>query len=45
VRRSAMTIEINLEPSAVGSSFAQQRRGRASELVPALVAELLAAPA
>jgi NAD-dependent deacetylase len=45
VRRSAMTIEINLEPSAVGSSFAQQRRGLASELVPALVAELLAAPA
>jgi NAD-dependent deacetylase len=41
----AATIEINLEPSAVGSSFAQRRRGRASELVPELVAELLAARA
>jgi NAD-dependent deacetylase len=41
----ARTIEINLEPSAVGSSFALHRRGRASERVPELVAELLAARA
>jgi NAD-dependent deacetylase len=37
----AATIEINLEPSAVGSSFAERRQGPASGLVPQLVAELL----
>lgn len=37
----ARTIEINLEPSAVGSRFAERRTGPAGELVPALVEELL----
>ena len=36
------TIEINLDPSAVTSAFVERRHGRAAELVPALVAELLA---
>lgn len=39
---AARAIEINLEPSAVSSGFTEHRRGRASEIVPALVAELLA---
>jgi NAD-dependent deacetylase len=41
--RRARTIEINLDVSAVGSAFAEHRRGRAGELVPALVDELLIA--
>ena len=36
------TVEINLEPSAVSSAFADRRTGRAADLVPELVAELLA---
>lgn len=39
----AHTIEIDLEGSAVSASFAERRRGRAAELVPQLVEELLAA--
>ena len=39
----AHTIEINLEPSAAQSAFAERRYGLAGELVPALVAELLEA--
>lgn len=39
---AARTIEINLEPSAVSSAFTERRHGRAADLVPALVAELLA---
>ncbi|MCK9470007.1 MAG: NAD-dependent protein deacylase [Porticoccaceae bacterium] len=39
----AHTIEINLEPSAVESRFAEQRRGPAGTLVPQLVEELLGA--
>jgi NAD-dependent deacetylase len=38
----AHTIEINLEPSAVESEFAEKRYGKASIEVPRLVAELLA---
>ena len=43
VRRAgrAHTIELNLEPSAVGSKFVEQRHGPAAALVPALVDELL----
>jgi NAD-dependent deacetylase len=43
VRRAgrARTIELNLEPSAVSSMFAEQRQGPAAALVPALVDELL----
>jgi len=37
----AHTLEINLEPSAVQSAFAEKRLGLASEQVPRLVAELL----
>ncbi|MFV0575452.1 MAG: Sir2 family NAD+-dependent deacetylase [Vibrio sp.] len=37
----AHTIEINLEPSAVESEFAEKRYGKASIEVPKLVAELL----
>jgi NAD-dependent deacetylase len=37
----AHTVEINLEPSLATNLFAQHRHGRASELVPAFVAELL----
>ena len=39
----ARTIELNLEPSAVNSLFAEHRRGPASETVPRLVEELLGA--
>jgi len=38
----AHTVELNLEPSATGSLFAEQRHGPASERVPRFVAELLA---
>ena len=38
----AHTIELNLEPSAVNSLFAEHRRGPASETVPRWVAEVLA---
>ncbi|MFD2176649.1 Sir2 family NAD+-dependent deacetylase [Veronia pacifica] len=38
----AHTIEVNLEPSAVESEFAEKRYGKATELVPELVNELLA---
>jgi NAD-dependent deacetylase len=38
----AHTIELNLEPSAVNSLFAEHRRGAASETVPRLVEEILA---
>ena len=45
VRRQgrAHTIELNLEPSAVNSDFAEHRQGPASQTVPGLVEELLAA--
>ncbi len=36
------TLELNLEPSAVASAFTEHRQGPATQLVPALVAELLA---
>lgn len=36
------TLELNLEPSAVTSAFAEHRQGKATELVPALVQDLLA---
>lgn len=38
----AHTMELNLEPSAVHGQFDEQRIGKASETVPALVRELLA---
>jgi NAD-dependent deacetylase len=38
----AHTVELNLEPSAVDSLFAERRRGPASEVVPRYVHELLA---
>jgi NAD-dependent deacetylase len=37
----AHTVELNLEPSAVGSQFTEHRPGQASETVPRLVGELL----
>lgn len=37
----AYTVELNLEPSATASRFAERRLGPASETVPAWVAELL----
>jgi NAD-dependent deacetylase len=37
----AHTIELNLEPSAVVSQFAETRFGKAGETVPAWVAEAL----
>ncbi len=37
----AETIELNLEPSAVHGQFDQQRLGKATDVVPALVDELL----
>lgn len=39
----ARTVELNLEPSAVNSRFAEHRLGPASEAVPRLVEEILAA--
>jgi NAD-dependent deacetylase len=38
---SARTLELNLEPSLVASAFQEVRTGRASDLVPAFVSELL----
>jgi len=38
----AHTVELNLEPSAGGSRFAERRYGPASEIVPRYVDELLA---
>lgn len=38
----ARTVELNLEPSLVAGAFQEQRTGRATDLVPAFVAELLA---
>jgi NAD-dependent deacetylase len=38
----AHTVELNLEPGALNSRFAEHRRGPASELVPRYVDELLA---
>ena len=38
----AHTIELNLEPSQGATRFAEARHGPATELVPALVARLLA---
>ena len=38
---SARTLELNLEPSLVASAFGEARCGRATELVPAFVEELL----
>jgi NAD-dependent deacetylase len=35
-------VELNLEPSLVASAFGEARTGRATELVPAFVDELLA---
>ena len=40
----ARTLEINLEESATSGAFHESRRGRAGELVPAWVEELLALP-
>ncbi len=37
----ARTVELNLEPSLVRSDFAEHRTGKATELVPAFVAEVL----
>ncbi len=37
----ARTIELNLEPSDVASAFAEKRYGKATDLVPAFVSELL----
>jgi NAD-dependent deacetylase len=39
--RQAQTVELNLEPSAVSSLFAEHRWGAASETVPRFVEELL----
>jgi NAD-dependent protein deacetylase/lipoamidase len=41
----AHTIELNLEPGATGSLFAEQRHGPATKLVPHLVTESLSGPA
>ncbi|HJW09192.1 MAG TPA: Sir2 family NAD+-dependent deacetylase [Holophagaceae bacterium] len=38
----AHTLELNLEPSLMAAAFREHRTGRASELVPAFVEELLA---
>ncbi len=43
--RGARTVELNLEPSQGESLFAERRYGKASEIVPAYVETLLAAPA
>ena len=40
----AGTVAFHLEPSEGARLFAEHRYGRASEIVPAFVAELLAAP-
>jgi len=41
VQGSARTLELNLEPSQISSAFEAQRQGRATELVPTLVEDLL----
>jgi NAD-dependent deacetylase len=41
-RGRAHTVELNLEPGAQNSRFAEHRRGPASEVVPRYLAELLA---
>ena len=41
VRCQAHTMEINLEPSNVATAFAEKRYGKAGDLVPELVKELL----
>jgi NAD-dependent deacetylase len=41
VRPGVRTVELNLEPSLVTSAFQEARVGRATDLVPAFVAELL----
>ena len=38
---AARTVELNLEPSLVASAFGEARTGKATELVPAFVEELL----
>jgi NAD-dependent deacetylase len=43
VRSRARTLELNLEPSEGATLFEAARRGPATRLVPAFVAELLAA--
>lgn len=42
VPRGARTVELNLAPSLVASAFQEVRTGRATDLVPAFVDELLA---
>ncbi len=37
----AHTVELNLEPSQVGSEFAEKHYGLASEVVPAFIDKLL----
>jgi NAD-dependent deacetylase len=44
VPRSCRTVELNLEPSLAASSFRERRSGRATDLVPAWVAEVLRNP-
>jgi NAD-dependent deacetylase len=41
VRPGTRTLELNLEPSRVASAFRESRTGRATELVPAFVEDLL----
>ncbi|HNX95334.1 MAG TPA: NAD-dependent protein deacylase [Holophaga sp.] len=41
IRPDAQSIELNLEPSLVRSNFKESRQGRATELVPAFVEEIL----
>lgn len=41
-RFGAETVELNLEPSLIRSQFSQQRYGKATEIVPRFVNELLA---
>jgi NAD-dependent deacetylase len=41
VRPEARTLELNLEPSLVASAFHEARAGRATDLVPAFVRDLL----
>jgi NAD-dependent deacetylase len=42
IGRGADTLELNLDPSSATSDFARSRRGRATELVPTWVDEVLA---
>jgi NAD-dependent deacetylase len=41
VGASAHTLELNLEPSEISDAFGERRQGRATDLAPALVKELL----